>query len=174
MHYQSGLLLPDQVISGFDCGNADLNEWLHRNARRAHDGGTAKVYVWTPPGSLDIVGYFSICPTEVVREEDGRNEDGLSRSVAGGYSRVPGYLIGRLALSRLVHGQGLGGQLLLDALDRIVAASRISGGRVIVVDAVDDDAHGFYRRFGFTAVRHRPTRLVMKVSTAASALDLPS
>ncbi|MGH3968049.1 MAG: GNAT family N-acetyltransferase, partial [Mycobacterium sp.] len=68
------------------------------------------------------------------------------------------------------HGQGYGEQLLLDALGKAVAASEIGGGRLVVVDAIDDDAQSFYEHYHFVPVRHRERRLVMKVSTAAKAL----
>ena len=50
-------------------------------------------------------------------------------------------------------------------------AIRIGGGRVIVVDAIDDRARGFYEHFGFRAVPADPNRLVMKASTAAASLS---
>lgn len=165
MSYQSGELGPDHRVDSFDCGKDDLNTWLTRNARRAQRAGTARVYVWThaddPTGT--VVAYFALCPTEVVRDDDG-----LSRGMAGGHSRIPGYLMARLAVDRTLHGQGVGGQLILDAMTRIVAAAAIGGGRIVVVDAIDDDAARFYRRFGFVPVRHRPLRLVLKVSDARS------
>jgi hypothetical protein len=57
-----------------------------------------------------------------------------------------------------------------DALGKAVAASEIGGGRLIVVDAVDDEAKAFYEHYHFVPVRKRERRLVMKVSTAAKAL----
>jgi GNAT superfamily N-acetyltransferase len=91
--------------------------------------------------------------------------------MAGGYSRVPGYLIARLAIATTLHGQGYGEQLLLDALDKAVDASEIGGGRLIVVDAIDDDAQSFYEHYHFVPLKNRQRRLVMKVSTAAKALE---
>jgi predicted GNAT family N-acyltransferase len=90
--------------------------------------------------------------------------------MAGGYSRIPGYLIGRLAIDTSLRGQGYGEQLLLDALGKAVAASEIGGGRLIVVDAMDDGAQSFYEHYHFVPVRNRERRLGMKVSTAAKAL----
>jgi hypothetical protein len=58
---------------------------------------------------------------------------------------------------------------LLDTLGKVVATSEIGGGRLIVVDALDDEAPRFYEHFHFTPVRNRERRLV-KVSTAANAL----
>jgi predicted N-acetyltransferase YhbS len=95
---------------------------------------------------------------------------GLPRAtLAAGHSVVPGYLLARLALATPLHGQGLGGELLLDALSRIVEAARISGGRLIVVDALDDHAHAFYRRYDFIPV-DGSSRLYLKVATADAIL----
>ncbi|ALG84186.1 GNAT family N-acetyltransferase [Gordonia phthalatica] len=165
MRFESGELQSSHVLTEFDCTQRSLNDWLTTSAHRANTSGTAKVYVWTAPPSATVHAYFAICPTEVVREQDG-----ISRSMSGGHSRIPGFLLARLALDRSIHGAGYGGQLLLDAIERIVAASAISGGRLIVVDAIDDEAARFYERFGFIRVTHRPRRLVMKVATAAAAL----
>ena len=123
------------------------------------------MYVWTPLGESKVCAYFAICPTEVVRKDDG-----VSGPMAGGYSRIPGYLIARLSIDASLHGQGYGEQLLLDALGKAVAASEIGGGRLIVVDAIYNEAQSFYEHYHFIPVRDRERRLVMKVSTAAKAL----
>src|SRR5262249_55515868 len=47
-----------------------------------------------------------------------------------------------------LHGTGLGGILLHDALFRAVAASQQAGGRYVVVDAIDDNARQFYEHYG--------------------------
>lgn len=112
-----------------------------------------------------MCAYYAICPTEVIR-----NDAGISGSLAGGYSRIPGYLIARLALDASLHGRGYGAQLLRDALDKVTKAAEIGGGRLIVVDAIDDEAFEFYEHFDFIPVKNRRGRLVMKMSTAASAL----
>ena len=74
-------------------------------------------------------------------------------------------LIGKLALHDLLQGQGLGRQLLVDALSRAVGAVEIVSGRYIVVDAIDEDAVAFYRRHGFTPLPDPcGSRLIMKSS----------
>ncbi|OBJ12657.1 acetyltransferase [Mycobacterium sp. 1482292.6] len=163
--FESARLDDDHTLDGFDCGKESLNTWLFEQGRRAGSSGVANVYVWTPLGEPKVCAYFAICPTEVVR-----SDDGVTGSMAGGYSRIPGYLIARLAMDEVLHGQGYGEQLLLDALGKAVAASEIGGGRLIVVDAIDDEAQAFYQHYHFVPVRHRERRLVMKVSTAAKAL----
>ena len=163
--FESARLGEHHQIGEFDCGKTALNSWLHGQARRADSSGVANVYVWTRAGEKKVCAYYAICPTEVIR-----SDVGISGALAGGYSRIPGYLIARLALDASLHGRGHGAQLLLDAVDRVVKAAEIGGGRLIVVDAADDDAYEFYERFDFAPVKNRRGRLVMKMSTAASAL----
>src|SRR5258708_6245650 len=91
--FESARLTDAHTLEGFDCGKESLNTWLIAHARRADSSGVAHVYVWTPLGEQKVSAYFAICPAEVVR-----NDDGVSGSMAGGYSRIPGYLIARLAI----------------------------------------------------------------------------
>lgn len=119
--------------------------------------------MWTARVDPVVVAYYAVAPTRLARV------DLPSRSLSAGYSQVPGYLIARLALDQSLHGRSLGSQLLLDALERIVGAAERAGGRLIAVDAVDEAAHAFYRRHDFQALEGS-RRLVMKVSTARSAL----
>lgn len=163
MTYRSARLSGEHDVSAFDCGNDALNAWLRDEALRAERARVSATTVWTIAGGSAVLAFHSIAPTLVRREEL------PSRSVAGGYSSVPGYLLGRLALDRTLQGRRLGSQLLLDALELIVQAAERGGGRVIVVDAVDDAAIAFYEHHDFLRVGDS-NRLVMKVATAREAL----
>lgn len=111
-----------------------------------------------------IRAYFSLAPTEVTR-------DSLTRSQSAGYHNVPAYLLARLALDVDLRGRGYGGQVLVDALGRAARAADAGGGRLIVVDALGDEAAGFYRHFGFVPVKGNPQRLVLKVATVRALLS---
>jgi hypothetical protein len=67
---------------------------------------------------------------------------------------------------------GLGGELLVGALKTILAAMHLGGGRVIVVDAIDERAAQFYEHHGFGPLPLNPDRLVMKASSAAASLSI--
>jgi ribosomal protein S18 acetylase RimI-like enzyme len=82
-------------------------------------------------------------------------------------------LLAKLALDSSVQGRGLGAELLVAALELIVVAARRVGGRVVVVDAIDDPARSFYERHDFERLPGQPYRLVMKLSSAAKALGGP-
>ncbi|GAA3657851.1 GNAT family N-acetyltransferase [Lentzea roselyniae] len=150
----------------FDCGVTALNEWLKVHAVDASKRGTARTYVWTPIGSDRVVAYYAITPHLVARE-------GLSQKLAGGLNtEVPGYLLAKLALDQDLHGQGHGGELLHDALTKAVEAADIVSGRLIAVDAIDDQAAAFYQHYGFRPVANNSRRLVIKVATVKLELGL--
>lgn len=151
------------VLDGFDCGVPSLNNWLANEARRAMTSGTANTYVATQAGDDRVVAYYAISPHRLGRDE-------VTCGLSGGVSQIPGYLLGRLALDKSLHGQGLGSQLLRDALERIVEAASVASGRLIIVDAIDEPAVAFYRKYGFQLTKIDPHRLAMKISTARKHL----
>jgi GNAT superfamily N-acetyltransferase len=77
-------------------------------------------------------------------------------------------LLARLALDRSLHGQGLGGALVAEALGRVVAATEIVAARFVLVDAVDERAAGFYEHHGFRRIPGS-LRLIQKVADIAAA-----
>lgn len=72
---------------------------------------------------------------------------------------IPAVLLARLAIAKPYQGAHLGERLLADAVRRIVEVSQQIGVDLVVVDALDDEAAGFYERYGFArwlADGHRP------------------
>lgn len=161
--WASGRLDERSDLSRFDCGVPSLNQWLSNRALEAQARGTAATYVWTALASGVVVAYYAIAPYQVRREQ-------LSSTMAGGVTVIPAYLLARLAIDVTLHGQGLGAELLHDAMDRIVTAADTAAGRLIVVDAIDETAAAFYRHHDFQPVRGNPHRLVLKLSTVRKVL----
>ena len=61
-------------------------------------------------------------------------------------------LLGRLAVDVRWQGQGLGRDLLVDAVLQAVAAGEHAAARFIAVDPIDEAARAFYQHFGFRDV----------------------
>ncbi|MFN8105283.1 MAG: GNAT family N-acetyltransferase [Acidimicrobiia bacterium] len=157
--------LGDHDLAEFDCGNAELDEWLRRHARTATGQGTRTYLLVDGDGS--VVGYFAIAPHLL------RREDAPRRLAPGAPEQIPAVLLAKLALDSAVQGQGLGSELLVFALDVVVAAARRAGGRVVLADAVDDEARAFYEHHDFELLPGQTHRLAMKLSSAAKALGVP-
>jgi GNAT superfamily N-acetyltransferase len=150
-------------LSAFSSGNLELDGWLQEHARHALGQGT-RTYVVVDRGHT-IVGYFSIIPHVLDRDEAPKK---LAR---GAPRQIPGILLAKLALSESLQGQGLGAELLICALATILDAARVAGGTVVIVDAIDPAAAGFYRHHDLEPLPNRADRLVLKLSTIAKALD---
>jgi GNAT superfamily N-acetyltransferase len=162
--FVSAALSEDHNLTAFDSGQPTLDDWLQGSAAHAERMRTARTFVWHA-GDGRVIAYFSLAAHLVVRDEMPR------RIGRGSPDAIPAVLLARLALDRTLHGQGLGGELLWDALSRAVAASRRVAARVIVVDAIDAPAARFYQHHGFVAVPGNPHRLVQKMSDVAAALE---
>ncbi len=162
--YESVALSGHHDVAGFDCGVSSLNAWLAEQALRAQQAGTARTFVWvTAEVPEKVWAYFSLAPTEVAR-------DVLSRGQSSGYATVPGYLLARLAVHTDLRGLGYGGQVLIDALSRAASAAEAGGGRLVVVDALDNAAASFYRHHDFTPVKGDSRRLVLKMANVRKLL----
>jgi hypothetical protein len=164
--YRVEPLAASHDLDAFDCGHDALTNWLKRYARTATGQGT-RTYLLVEGATGAVAGYFAIAPYLVERDTA---PPGVGR---GAPKRIPAILLAKLALRSDLYGQGPGAELLVYALTTIVTAARSAGGRLVVVDAVDSSAAGFYRAHDFQPSPTDPFRLIMKLSTTARALHLP-
>lgn len=158
------LLNDDHDLSGFACGNEDLDDWLQRHAVAAQRMDSARTFALTRAAT--VIGYFSLTMGSVLRQ------DAPVRLVRG----LPGYPVGMVLLARLAvdeseHGNGHGGFLLAEALVRAVTAGESVAARLVVVDAIEDEAVAFYEHFGFTRAPEHPRRLYRRTQDIRASLD---
>ncbi len=152
--------------SAFRCGQPALDEWFAKRAGQDDRRNIARVFVALDEAQT-IVGFYSLGAfTLAVNDVPGDVAKKLPR-----YDAIPAALIGRLARDERVKGQGLGEILLIDAIRRILSASRALAVFAILVDAKDDKAVAFYEGFGFRPFPSQPNRLFLLTATAAAALE---
>jgi GNAT superfamily N-acetyltransferase len=150
----------------FDCGSSALNEYLDRYARQNHESGGAKTFVAVSAGDrARVLGYYSISPGSI---EFARAPANLTRRL--GRYEVPVFRLGRLAVSLAMQGQGLGAGLLLAAGIRAFGVAAQVGGVALAIDAKDPKAARWYERFGAVRLLDDPLKLVLPLSTIASAV----
>lgn len=110
-----------------------------------------------------IAGYYTLTSTGI--RVDDLPEDALSKFKLPRYPMLGGTLIGRLARDVSFRGEGIGELLLIDALKR-AAKSRVEiASFAVVVDAINDKAVNFYKKYGFVEFRDEPMRLFIPMST---------
>jgi predicted GNAT family N-acyltransferase len=132
--------------ANFSCGVDELDRYLKTQAgqdvRRKANG----VFVLVESARPDTVqGYYTLCATSLSQGE----VPAAARKSIPRYPLVSAVLIGRLAIAAARQGQHLGALLLADAVRRVYASASTIGASMMVVDAIDEHAAGFYEGHGF-------------------------
>lgn len=150
----------------FDCGDPSLNDFLQRYARQSHEAGAAKTFLAIDSADRKtILGFYSLAPGALAHAD-------TPETVHRGLARhdVPGFRLARIAASLRFQGQGLGGQLLAAVARRCLRAAVEVGGVVLIIDAKNDRAAGWYASYGAVALTNTPLTLVMSLTTFAADL----
>jgi GNAT superfamily N-acetyltransferase len=158
------LLTAEHDLAGFECGHPELDRWLLQHGLASQNADLARTYLVLDDGVL--AAYVSLT-TGSVRPES------APRRYARGMPRhpIPTILIARLAVDRRHQGRRLGSRLLAEALRLAITASDTVAARMVVVDAIDENAARFYRRWGFIDVAENPLRLYRKISDIRRELE---
>lgn len=146
--------------AGFDCGVPALNTYLQRQAAQDQEKRAAVVYVAViePPA---IAGYYTLSQFSI---ELVKLPENLAKKLPS-YPVVSATLLGRLAIASTLQGQGLGENLLFDALRRSLFLSAHIASTGVVVDAKDEPAAAFYQRYGFTTLLDANGRFFLPMKT---------
>lgn len=149
--------------AAFACGVDSLDSYLRTQATQDVRKKANAVFVLIAAVQpRAILGYFTLCALALA---PGSIPEHARKHLAR-YPLVSATLIGRFAISRAHHGQGLGGALLARALRMAYENADVVGSSMVVVDAIDDHAAGFYRAHGFVQLPES-SRLVLPMQTIA-------
>jgi GNAT superfamily N-acetyltransferase len=150
---------------GFDCGVSELNLFLRQQARRQQGTGVSRTFVLVEKNAKapkKVFGFFTLVASEL-------DSSLLSNEQAKRLpNRAPCLLLARLAVSKREQGKGLGGVLLAEAIYRTLQISSELGVTGLFVEAKDDVAASFYRKFGFTPFPSNRLKLFQSLKSLKS------
>jgi GNAT superfamily N-acetyltransferase len=150
----------------FDCGQGDLNAFLAQHARQAHESGASKTYLAVDDADgTTVLGFYTLSPAQV----DFHRVPETAHP-GGGRHPVGGFRLGRLAVSKALQGQGLGGQLLIAAARRCIRASAEMGGTALMIDAKTEEVAAWYRLYGAIPLNNQPLSLLLPYNLLEAAL----
>jgi len=151
---------PQHDRAAFSCGVDSLDFYLQKQAGQDLKKHAAVSFVLTPDGR-EIAGYYTLSQYAV---QLANVPEHLAKKLPK-YPMVPTPLIGRLAVSTAFRGQRHGETLLMDALNRILHHSKGLASAGVIVDAIDDAAVAFYKKYGFLEIPNVPRRLFLPIGT---------
>ncbi len=144
--------------TGFNSDSEPLNRYLREQVIQDIHRRVAACFVALEDGQR-IAGYYTLASASLLLADlPASSGKKLPR-----YPTVPAVRMGRLAVDQALKGQGLGGALLADALDR-AARSEIAAF-ALMVDAKDKAAAAFYGHHGFIALPDSPLTLFLPLAT---------
>jgi GNAT superfamily N-acetyltransferase len=150
----------------FDCGQPELNEFLRDYARQSHERGAAKTFLAIDDADgKTVYGYYSLSPASI---EYACTPEILRRGL--GPYEIGAYRLGRLASHIDLHGQGLGGQLLLAAGRRCLRVAEEIGGTALLIDARNEPVATWYASYGALPLLDAPLTLLLPLNLVAAAI----
>jgi GNAT superfamily N-acetyltransferase len=148
--------------AAFSCGVQALDDYLARQVGQDVRRRVSACYVAVEISSATVAGYYTLAAGGVLLAE---LPAALAKRLPR-YPSVPVARVGRLAVDRAFHGQGLGGALLADAAVR--AARSEMGVFALVVDAKYEAAAEFYRHHGFESFGGKDRQLIVPLKRFAA------
>ena len=156
---------PNHVLAAFNSSEASLDEWLKKRAFRNHASGASRCFVVC--AGADVVGYYSLSAGAISHEAVPK---AMRRNMP---DPLPVLLLGRLAIDKRYHNQGIGSALLRDAMIRAVGIAGNAGVSAILLHAISEPAKQFYLSRGFRESPLQPMTLMMTLETVRSILTEP-
>jgi len=150
-------------VTGFDCGQPSLNDWLRQRALANQATGASRTFV-VCQGRARVVGYYSLSKSTTSHQQA---TGGIRRNMP---DPVPMMLLGRLAVDRTLHGQGVGAALLKDAVLRTAQVADQAGVRGLLVHALSSDAKRFYAKWGFVESPTEPMTLMVRLTDIVATI----
>jgi GNAT superfamily N-acetyltransferase len=152
--------------SAFSCGAPELDRYIRAHASQDVKRDVARIFVALQSGAPAVRGYYSLSAASFQR-------DNFPADQAKRLPRypVPAVLLGRLAVDGGAKGKGLGAFLLMDALNRTLLATQTLAVHAMIVDARDDAAAAFYRKYGFIPLSGEGRRLFLPMGTIRKSVE---
>lgn len=165
----------EHAASDFRSGAVPLDAFFRTQAGQNQRRNVSRTWVLERPengGDLpSVIGFYTLTLGAVERQT-------LPAAIA---KKLPGYpapviIIGRLAVDERARGRRMGEWLLVDAHARALQITDNAGGIGVIVDAKDDGAVSFYRRYGYELLEHAderewPKRMFLPIQTIRAAFE---
>ena len=150
-------------MTGFDCGDSSLNQWLEQRTLANQRSGATRTFV-VCDGDGVVKAFVALASGAVaVPASPGRFRRNMP-------DPIPVVVLARLAVCCSAQGQGLARAVLADAFERVLQASEQIGVRGILVHAASAAARNFYLHMGFNPSPTDANTLLLRLVDVEAAL----
>ncbi|MEB3882507.1 GNAT family N-acetyltransferase [Lyngbya sp. CCY1209] len=149
--------------SQFHCGKESLDRYIRQQASQDLKRRVATVFVLIDAPDSNILAYYTLSSYTV---DIGVLNDDFAKHLPR-YPRLPTTLLGRLAVDNSAKGKGFGELMLVDALKKSLEVSRQIASLAVIAEALDEEALGFYLKYGFLQFQQDPMKLYLPMQSIA-------
>lgn len=151
----------------FDCGQADLNNYLQQTAQQHQKKQISRTWVAVyPTQSEKILGFYTTTLAEIPPDHlNAKDAKKLPKT------HLPVVRLSRLAVDSHYQGLQIGQRLLIDAMLRTVRLLNAFAVVAMVVDAKDERAALYYQHFGFIPLQDESLKLYLPSEVLVAAFS---
>ena len=113
--------------------------------------------------SMDVIGFYYLTATSI--EHDAVDQRTTDQFVH--LSKIPAIYLGMIGVHTPLCRRGIGALLLADAFRRVIQISKLAGVWALTLDAIDEEAAGYYERFDFQRFEEGELQMFLPMGTIA-------
>ncbi len=152
----------------FDCGQSEVNDWLHTKALQHQDKRLSATRIILDRDGA-IAGFYTLATGQV---DFGDLPTELARKLPR--RALPAAILAWLGVSVAYQGRTLGDLLLAQALRDCYEAGQTFAFVAVILDCVDDRAKTFYQRWDFAELPGNPYRLFLSSQILTAMMTRPT
>ena len=167
--YALEILAGCHSLGEFVSGLESVDRYLRETARSHLEKGVSVTRVLVAAEAMPpkaVLGFFTLSNITVEAREWPGVPKGLTRQA------VSAVLLGRLAVAKSAHGQGIGSMLVATACQLARETIARTGGVGLVVDAANEDIIGFYMKYGFRRVASESLRMFLPAVSLETGMSI--
>ena len=148
--------------AAFSCPSPELERYVRQQIGQDLRKSATVPYILTPDHKT-IAGFYTLSQYSISLVD-------VTADIAKALPKYPvvsATLLGRLAVANQYLGQKLGEALLMDAQHRALQLSKQAASAALIVDAKDEKALAFYKKYNFMELPQVERRLFKPMATIA-------
>ena len=158
--------------AAFASGVDAVDNFLKKTANKLARADNLRLYAMTDAAGA-LIGFYALNAHAI----DYAELPGKYARTRPGHGSIPAAYISMIGVGARHQGRGYGGDLLVDALTRVVQAADAIGIAVVILDVLDDGdpvqvarRKALYESYGFQPLPSRPLRLFLPLATVRQSI----
>lgn len=154
-------IVKSHVVKDFDCGQYDINLYIHRFAKKNTLAGFGRTYVLLKPGHLRVWAYYTLAAHSIEAKEFPTSDNCPQR--------ISVVTLGRFGIDNSLRSKGYGDVLMAHAFGKALEAADAIGVHGIFLTAKNRKLVKYYSKYDFESMPNNPLNMFISIPTLKKA-----